>query len=135
MFLRKLIYCFHTITLGAQIFLGAALGLLISISIGAAYERLFLRYTVYLHFIGLSQSGSPRPPTYGASLKNSGKVCQTDSFLTGEQLLTTWVLGIFELVAALMIFVMGVTMMKMDRGKPILILLTWGFYAHYNSQG
>jgi hypothetical protein len=34
-------------------------------------------------------------------------------------------LGIFELIAAIMIFVMGVTMLKMDRGKP-----RWPYFNH-----
>lgn len=65
-----------------QIFLGAGLGLLIAMSIGAAFLAVWFRRAA-------------------------------DLWAKSEKL---WE-GIFEFVAALMIFIMGVTMLKMDRAK------------------
>jgi len=64
--------------------------------------------------------GSRRLRTCGASLKDSGKVRLCRRQLQ-DQLTRGSPPGIFRLIACLMIFVMGVTMLKMDRGRlPIL---------------
>lgn len=64
--------------------------------------------------------GSRRLRTCGANLKDSGKVRLCRRQLQ-DQLTRGSPPGIFRLIASLMIFVMGVTMLKMDRGRLLIL--------------
>ena len=64
-----------------------------------------------------SPSGSPRPATSGPSPRSSGKVRQSAARARSVATYSSCDPGIFELIASLIIFVMGVSMLKMDRAK------------------
>ncbi|THH08992.1 hypothetical protein EW146_g8813 [Bondarzewia mesenterica] len=76
----------------SQIFLGSAIGLFIALAIGAAFIAVWHVYPPSPYLLTTRFSG----------IHSTHRVCST---------------AIFELVSAIIIFVMGITMLKLDRAK------------------
>lgn len=84
-----------------QIFAGSILGLIVALAIGAAF--------IAVWFTQASDLWSK-----SEELWEGTRFCLAHAYLTNAVM---GILGIFELIAAIIIFVMGVTMLKMDRAK------------------
>jgi len=97
-----------------QVFAGGALGLLIALAIGARYVYFsFKFYRTNKRDPASSPFGSQKPPISGQNPRLSGRVKLLLSNISHPAQPS---IATFKLIASLMIFVMGVTMLKMDRG-------------------
>lgn len=96
-----------------QILLGGLLGFVIALAIAAASVASVFLLARYLQRVDLLQYGSPREMTYFRRLRLYGKVEQRpELWKTPSHFLK----AILELIASIMIFVLGLSMLKLDRG-------------------